>query len=375
VKVLLLSPSLDATNGWGRFTGGLATALERTGASVDVLLPRDAGEVHTTLTARRALPDLDLRFRRPDVVWRARHARLPRDGARGDGFVYCVDGFPMAIFGHVLARRLGRPYVVGTQGTYGVAPLDVAPARRTLARAFAAARAVVAPSRHTADAIRARTAVEPVVIRNAVDTEWFTPGSPTGAFRPPGAPGRFVLSVAPAKPRKGLDVSLRAFAAIAGRFPDVDYVVIGPEPGASPLVGLARDAGIAGRVHFAGRVSDEELLDAYRACELLVHTPRDVDGNFEGFGLVYCEAGACAKPVVAARSGGTEDAVLDGQTGLVVPEGDVAQTARALSALLSDADLRARLGARGRDHAEEHSWPRYARELLAAAGAKGQLSR
>lgn len=76
-------------------------------------------------------------------------------------------------------------------------------------------------------------------------------------------------------------------------------------------------------------------------------------GDSEGLGIVFNEASACALPVVATRHGGIPEAVLHGETGLLVPEGDAPALATALDAVLSDRSLGARLGHRGREYVRE----------------------
>ena len=70
-------------------------------------------------------------------------------------------------------------------------------------------------------------------------------------------------------------------------------------------------------VEFAGRKSGDELVSYFQLCDIYVHTPKVVDLKFEGFGIVYLEASACGKPIVATDAGGVRDAVIDGETGLI----------------------------------------------------------
>jgi phosphatidylinositol alpha-1,6-mannosyltransferase len=175
-----------------------------------------------------------------------------------------------------------------------------------------------------------------------------------------------VLSVGALKPRKGYDVSIRAIVKASKAIPNLRYVIVG-DLGDSEYVGhlraLTTELGLDDVVSFLGQVSETELRDWYHRCDLFLLTPVQVGEAFEGFGLVYLEAGACGKPVVGSRSGGVPDAVLDGQTGLLAPEGDVKATADAIVRLLSDPDLARRLGQAGQERARELSWEAYAQRL------------
>jgi phosphatidylinositol alpha-1,6-mannosyltransferase len=104
---------------------------------------------------------------------------------------------------------------------------------------------------------------------------------------------------------------------------------------------------------------DDELVDIYAICDVFAMPSRArlASHDVEGFGLVYLEAGACAKPVVAGRSGGIGDAVVDGLTGLIVDPFDAREIGQALIRLLTDGELRDRLGRQGRDRVEkEYTW-------------------
>ena len=87
------------------------------------------------------------------------------------------------------------------------------------------------------------------------------------------------------------------------------------------LLATARKAGVADSVHFLGQVPDEQLIALYRGCALFVLTPLTLGTQFEGFGLIYLEANSCGKPVVGSYGCGAEEAIVDGETGLLVPQG------------------------------------------------------
>jgi phosphatidylinositol alpha-1,6-mannosyltransferase len=113
------------------------------------------------------------------------------------------------------------------------------------------------------------------------------------------------------------------------------------------------------RVIFSGRVSDDELPEFYALGDVFAMPSRARLDSYdvEGFGLVFLEAGASAKPVVAGRSGGIEDAVVDGFTGLIVDPSDVRDISQALIRLLTNNELRSMLGRQGRERVQkEFTW-------------------
>ena len=128
--------------------------------------------------------------------------------------------------------------------------------------------------------------------------------------------------------------------------------------------------GVADRVRFLGRVAEAELPVAHRAADVFAMLCRDRWGGLEaeGFGIVFLEAGASGLACVAGRSGGSHEAVLEGETGFVVDPRDVDGVATRLRRLLDDAELRARLGAAARARAEsEWSYDRRVEPLARLA--------
>lgn len=156
-------------------------------------------------------------------------------------------------------------------------------------------------------------------------------------------------------PAKGFDLALRAFGLIAARHPRVRLVIAGDGPERRSLEELAVARGIADRVELLGRVRPEET-GALIAASAVVLMP----SLEETFGLVALETAQQGRPIVASRVEGLAEVVVDGETGLLVPPGDVEALAGAVAALLADPDRGERLGANARAREAEHfSWERH----------------
>ncbi len=167
-----------------------------------------------------------------------------------------------------------------------------------------------------------------------------------------------ILTVGRLDPRKNHAAILRAMAALRTQHPELTYYIVGRGRHQPALEALAGQLGIASRVVFAGAVDGPMKLAMLGACDVFV-MPAVRDGtDVEGFGMVFVEAGACGKPVIAGREGGQADAVHHRQTGLVVNGDDDAAVTQALGELLTDKNLSARLGEAGREHARQLDWPR-----------------
>jgi glycosyltransferase involved in cell wall biosynthesis len=117
-------------------------------------------------------------------------------------------------------------------------------------------------------------------------------------------------------------------------------------------------------VELVGTVDDARLRELYRAAWVFVLTPVNSGVAFEGFGLTYLEAGAYGLPVIGSRGCGAEDAILDGETGFLVPQESPTEVAARLRALLLDPVLARSLGAKGREHTQLFGWERVAESYL-----------
>ena len=151
-------------------------------------------------------------------------------------------------------------------------------------------------------------------------------------------------------PRKGQDMLIRALPAIRQRVSDAALVIVGGGPYGDSLRRLAHDFGVSEHVVFTDAVPGDEL-PAHHAMADVFAMPCRTRGaglDVEGLGIVYLEASASGVPVVAGRSGGAPETVLDDETGLVVDGWDVGAIAATVSDLLADPARAARMGAAGR---------------------------
>jgi phosphatidylinositol alpha-1,6-mannosyltransferase len=168
-----------------------------------------------------------------------------------------------------------------------------------------------------------------------------------------------ILTVGTLVERKGHDLVIRSLQRLRQTVPDVTYLIVGTGPHRTQLETLARNSGVLDRVVFVGQVSVDELIDIYALSDVFVMPSRERPeaNDVEGFGLVFLEASACAKPIVSTWSGGVPDAVVDGITGLLVDPLNPEELAGALSRLLLDKNLATRMGQQGRARVvNEFSW-------------------
>ncbi|HEY3495172.1 MAG TPA: glycosyltransferase family 4 protein [Polyangiaceae bacterium] len=200
------------------------------------------------------------------------------------------------------------------------------------------------------------------------DPERFTPRDATALRERLALGGRPVLlSITRLVKRKGLDSVLAALPQVREAVPEVAYVVVGDGPDGERLRARANELGVADRVHFVGAKPDDELPLWYALADVFVLPSRSEPPDVEGFGIVFLEAAAAERPVVAARAGGVPDAVADGVNGLLVAPDDTRELANALVALLRDPERRAVFGRRGRERViRDFTWAKVAERALAA---------
>ncbi|CAL9426198.1 glycosyltransferase family 4 protein [Streptomyces sp. NPDC057837] len=207
-----------------------------------------------------------------------------------------------------------------------------------------------------AGALTPEAAARMVQLPPGVDEKTFHPGSGGEEIRARlGLTDRpVVVCVSRLVRRKGQDTLIRAMPRILAAEPDAVLLIVGGGPYEKDLRRLAHDTGVAASVRFTGSVPWSELPAHYGAGDVFAMPCRTRRGGLdvEGLGIVYLEASATGLPVVAGDSGGAPDAVLDGETGWVVRGGSPEEAADRITVLLGDAELRRRMGERGREWVE-----------------------
>ncbi|WP_345130924.1 glycosyltransferase family 4 protein [Dactylosporangium darangshiense] len=304
----------------------------------------------------------------PRVARRA--AEIAR--ARGCDRVWFGAAAPLGLLGEGLRRRAGVERVVALTHGHEVGWAALRGARGLLRRIARGADVVTYLGEYTrvrlARAIGGLTALERLA--PGVDVEAYAPGVDGSEVRRRyGLDGRpVVVCVSRLVPRKGQDVLIRALPKVRAAVADAALLIVSGGPYRRDLERLAREHGVERDVVFTGSVSWAELPAHYAAGDVFAMPCRTRRRGLdvEGLGIVYLEASATGLPVVAGDSGGAPDAVLEGQTGFVVPGRDVDRVAGRLIELLRDRELAMRMGAAGRAWVEsEWRWETQAARLHA----------
>jgi phosphatidylinositol alpha-1,6-mannosyltransferase len=192
-----------------------------------------------------------------------------------------------------------------------------------------------------------------------VDVEGFRPGLPCDDLKRHInlAPGeKLILSVGRLSRRKGFDMVVRSLPEL-NKDIAVRYALIGIGEDRDYLSNLSRELGVEDRIHLLGHVSPEDLPRWYNACDVFAMPNREIEGDTEGFGMVFLEAAACGKPAIAGQAGGTGAAVEDQVTGFRVDGTDSVAVASALLRVLRDEQLGQTIGNHALTRAtEQFNW-------------------
>ncbi|MDO8668111.1 MAG: glycosyltransferase family 4 protein [bacterium] len=173
-----------------------------------------------------------------------------------------------------------------------------------------------------------------------------------------------LLSVGRLIRRKGFGKVIKAMPKIFKSAPNLVYFIIGDGPEIEKWKMKIKNFGLEKNVKIINQATDEERDSWYGASDIFIMPARNINGDFEGFGIVYLEANLAGKPVIAGRSGGVEDAVIDGLNGLLVDPENLEQIASAVIKLANNPELRKKLGEQGRERAiKNFNWQKQAEKI------------
>jgi glycosyltransferase involved in cell wall biosynthesis len=261
---------------------------------------------------------------------------------------------------HAVSRRMKT--IVCTHGVEVWEPLPLL--RR---RALRKADLILAPSHSTAEHVAALQNIPLAHIRVlpwALDPQFEALVTQPRVPLPEHFPrsGQVILTVGrwlATERYKGMDTLITALPRLLTRWPELQLVLAGEGDDRAWLEELTEKNGVSRHVHFLAKLSCEQLASCYTVCDIFALPSRG-----EGFGLVYLEAMAFAKPVIGGAHGGAPEVIQDGVTGYLVQHGDAIQLAICIETLLADPTLARNMGERGRQRvANEFRFNVFAKSL------------
>lgn len=200
------------------------------------------------------------------------------------------------------------------------------------------------------------------IITPGVDTEKFQPKNPDEELTKKHnlQNKKVLLTVARLDERKGHDKVIEAIAKIKENIPNIIYLIVGKGREKARLEELAKEFKVEDKVIFCGYVSDEDLPKYYNLCDIFILPNRQtsldetLQGDYEGFGIVFLEASACGKPVIAGDFGGIRDAVENHKSGFIIDGNSTDEISTTVIKILNDHNLSTSLGNFGRQRAIDH---------------------
>ncbi len=344
MKICILSFGLGTKDGGGRFAHDLALNLIKSGHEVYAI--SDFNLLKNTLfkffTVRKI-------FKKSDII-------------------HTIDIWPIGFYAKVISLGLKKPIVISSLGTYSVMPFYSW--RRPLAAWSSRHAQIVAISDYTKQEINKVMPDLDIKVLGVGFYFDFWSGNqvrPAAAGRTSNAKAEiqqykpYILGVGAIKPRKGYHNSIKAFAIVAKKLSELNYVIIGQvydeSEYMSELKKIVKENNLEDRVFFiTSAIDDSELLKFYRNAELFILTPIEDNHRFEGFGTVYLEAAASRLPIVATFNSGAISAVKDGYTGILVAQNNPAETAEAIIRILSDSATKERFENNNYERVKNFDW-------------------
>jgi phosphatidylinositol alpha-1,6-mannosyltransferase len=320
-------------------------------------------DAHSGVTTERVPLHLDkwgaFGFRGIAQYWRlaARIRALVRKHKSNE--LHVARCLPEGFAAWLLRTIYGNPYVVYVHGEETRTCATSRELSWMTRRVYGGAKFLVANSQNTARILREEWGISQSRIRvlhPGVDAQKFVPAAPNEQIRRElGWNGRpVVLTVGRLQIRKGHDMLIRALPRIRQQIPNLLYAIVGDGEERKRLQGLVDELGLSENVMFHKEITDELLIACYQQCDIFALPNREVNGDFEGFGMVLVEAQACGKAVIAGISGGTRETMNIDETGLIGDCSTPDFLAEAVPKLLRDKTRLLAMGEAGRKWVVKH---------------------
>lgn len=335
MKIFVLTTELSRLNGLGRYSIDMLDALHR--LYVETVVATSSESISSTNSAvLNVLPrQLDYKSSYILAIW---YAWKLRKHVKDCDLIHSF-AEQYSYIAYWLSKFSGKKFFVTAHGTWAVLPYMLPFYKRYFhKKSFESAKQVICVSAYTKKRLEQFGLDNLKVINNGINVKNFSQRK----FLQWGSREDLIVSVGNLKSRKGYETSISAFAKIQKLLPKFNYCIVGDQSDTAhfnKLKKLASDLGVKDKISFLQHISDEELILIYRKAKLFVLTSISEKSHFEGFGLVYLEANASGLPVIGSLESGAEDAISDGNTGVLTPQGNFRAVAKAMMKIIGNRDL------------------------------------
>ncbi len=347
-RVLALSNNLDEHAGWGRYSWNIIKRLiDNRDVEIRVLVARGSDKAVEEVCLPGSFNFLSMLRAVKDI----------RRAVKSVDIVHAFDGFPYGVLAYlgIMGMRNKRLIINGV-GTYSVRPLLSPVKGWLLKKAYRRADHILCISNYTLSRIKKYVPElsNLSVVHLGVDANVFTGNK--SKKKKNNSP--HLLVTGEIKSRKGQYYTVRAVDILKKKYPDVKLTIIGYIGSGAyykKIQDYIAERDLSGNIRFLRGITDEELAKEYQSADIYVMPSLSRGENFEGFGLVYLEAGLYGVPSIGSRNSGAEDAIIDGKTGYLIEQESAEEIARAVEKIFSRDNYDA-LSQQARLFAQKFTW-------------------
>ncbi|MBU1177119.1 glycosyltransferase family 4 protein [Patescibacteria group bacterium] len=361
MKICFLTNTLNIDSGWGRYSYNIIDQINKNKEIKSIVLAEDAiGYSLVNPILKKSCKNLFFVFL---------NAFKARKYIKQCDIIHCLDAYPYGLIGTLANIGLNRKIIINVVGSYSIAPLEYKKEGKLLRRiyqkikrdllywTYKKADYVLSISAFTEREILKRVKLKNTqIVHLGIDFNKFQIDYSVNKNN---KKEKMILSVGALKRRKGYYISIPAIAQVKKKYPNIKYYIVADQSNQSyfkELKNLVAKHQLENNIIFLQKVSDKDLINLYYQSDLFLLTSVNIGLHFEGFGLVFLEANACGKPVIGTLGCGIEDAVKHEYNGLLVPQNNIDETAKAILRILDDPVLAQRLGDNGKQKAKNMSW-------------------
>ncbi|MEK9131681.1 MAG: glycosyltransferase family 4 protein [Patescibacteria group bacterium] len=351
MKVLLITNNTNSQSGWGRAFKGIESGLTSHGISCITLSEDAVDENHR-------LPKL------VGVFSFFKSLRCVYKRAREVDVIHALDIWPYGVYAFFVSMFIHKPYFINAVGTYSIAPFFHIYKRPLVEFTSKHATHIFAISHYIKNRLVEKTGLQNISvvylgandlpIPSEIEISEMFKKYPRLVKKDP-----IVLTVGAIKDRKGQYETVQAIKILKDRYPGIFYVLVGSDTDSAYVIKIKsyiKEKGLEDSVCIVTDAStDKDLSLWYSVSDLFVLASKNESNHVEGFGLVIIEAGQFGLPSVGSYGSGCEDAIIDGQTGLLALPGDVNDLSKKMLAVL-DERVTGKFSDNAQRYAQTFSW-------------------
>lgn len=361
MKICFLTNTLNIDSGWGRYSYNVVNQINKKKNIQSIVLTEDI------IGYSSAKPVLKGSFKNLFFVFL--NALRARKYIKECDIIHCLDAYPYGLIGALANIGLNKKFIINVVGSYSIAPLEYKKEGGLLRRiyrkikkdllywTYQKADYVLSISAFTEREILKKVKLKNTqIVHLGIDFNKF---QIKNLINKKDETNKMILSVGALKRRKGYYVSIPAIAQVKKKYPNIEYYIVGDQNNQTyfkELKNIVTKYQLENNIIFLQKISDKDLIKLYYQSDLFLLTSVNIGLHFEGFGLVFLEANACGKPVIGTLGCGIEDAVKNKYNGLLVPQNNIDETAKAILRILDDPVLAQKLGNNGKQKAKDMSW-------------------